>query len=134
FIARMRVGDSSDPLLRQVLPASSEMAPQPDDYLTDALGEAQASRSPGLLVKYRGRALLVTSGACAVHCRYCFRRHYPYAEANPRRDDWNDALQAIAADSSIKELILSGGNPLLLDDAALCNLATSRADHPPLCR
>src|SRR5699024_7454962 len=134
FIARMRVGDSSDPLLRQVLPASSEMAPQPDDYLTDALGEAQASRSPGLLVKYRGRALLVTSGACAVHCRYCFRRHFPYSEGNPRRDDWSEALAAIAADPSLHEVILSGGDPLMLDDEILGTLVTRLGRIPQLRR
>ncbi|MGH8225550.1 MAG: EF-P beta-lysylation protein EpmB [Gammaproteobacteria bacterium] len=123
FAARMRRGDPADPLLRQVLPDALELAPQPTDYLADPLAEAAAARAPGLLHKYHGRALLVTSGACAVHCRYCFRRHFPYPAENPRREDWNTALATIAADASIAEVILSGGDPLMLDDAVLASLA-----------
>lgn len=122
FLARMQPGDPADPLLLQVLPQRAELAAQPDGYVADALDEAAATRTPGLLVKYRGRALLVTSGACAVHCRYCFRRHYPYAADNPRREDWNEALAAIAADDSIHEIILSGGDPLMLSDKVLAEL------------
>lgn len=127
FVARMRPGDPNDPLLRQVWPAADELAPQPADYLDDALEEAGAARAPGLLVKYHGRALIVTSGACAVNCRFCFRRHYPYAQENPRREDWNAALGAIAADRSIHEVILSGGDPLMLGDEALGRLASRLA-------
>lgn len=134
YIARMRRGDPDDPLLRQVLPAAAELAVQPPAYTTDALGEADTARTPGLLVKYRGRALLVTSGACAVHCRYCFRRHFPYPAENPRRGDWNAALAAIAEDRSITEVILSGGDPLMLDDAELAALAESLARIPHLRR
>ncbi|MGH6714791.1 MAG: EF-P beta-lysylation protein EpmB [Bradyrhizobium sp.] len=123
FAARMRRGDPADPLLRQVLPDALELAPQPTDYLTDPLAEGAAARAPGLLHKYHGRALLVTSGACAVHCRYCFRRHFPYPAENPRREDWNAALATIAADASIAEVILSGGDPLMLDDAVLAGLS-----------
>ncbi len=124
FVARMRPGDPADPLLRQVLPSAAERAPQPSGYADDALEEATATRAPGLLHKYPGRVLLVTSGACAIHCRYCFRRHYPYASENPRRNDWNAALAAIAADPSIREVILSGGDPLMLDEAALATLSS----------
>ncbi|MGH8272893.1 MAG: EF-P beta-lysylation protein EpmB [Gammaproteobacteria bacterium] len=134
YIARMRRGDPEDPLLRQILPAAAELAAQPAGYSRDALGEADAARTPGLLVKYRGRALLVTSGACAVHCRYCFRRHYPYPAENPRREDWNAALTAIAEDRSITEVILSGGDPLMLDDAALTVLTDSLTRIPHLRR
>jgi len=123
FAARMRRGDADDPLLRQVLPAGAEMDVQPADYGTDPLAEAAATRAAGLLVKYRGRALLVTSGACAVHCRYCFRRHFPYPTQNPRRGDWAPALAAIAADPSLEEVILSGGDPLMLEDRDLAELA-----------
>ncbi len=123
FLARMRKGDPDDPLLRQVLPSAQELDPQPARYVTDPLAEVDAHRTPGLLVKYRGRALLVTSSACAVHCRYCFRRHYPYAEENPRRGHWQAALDAIAADPSLEEVILSGGDPLMLDDAELARLS-----------
>ncbi|MGH8162030.1 MAG: EF-P beta-lysylation protein EpmB [Gammaproteobacteria bacterium] len=134
FAALMRRGDPGDPLLRQVLPDAAERAPQPPGYEPDALDEAGASRAPGLLQKYHGRALLVTSGACAVHCRYCFRRHYPYAEENPRRDDWNPAIAAIAADASITEIILSGGDPLMLGDTALARLAERLGGIPQLRR
>lgn len=123
FVARMQPGDPADPLLLQVLPQGAELAAQPAGYSADALDEADAARTPGLLVKYHGRALLVTSGACAVHCRYCFRRHYPYASDNPRREDWNDALAAIGADKTIHEVILSGGDPLMLSDDVLADLA-----------
>lgn len=134
FVNRMRLGNPADPLLLQVLPQGAELAAQPADYTTDALGEADATRSPGLLVKYRGRALLVTNGACAVHCRYCFRRHFPYSADNPRRDDWSEALAAIAADRSIHEVILSGGDPLMLDDEILAGLVARLGRIPQLRR
>lgn len=130
FVRLMRPGDPADPLLRQVLPDAREGAPQPAGYLADPLAEASAARAPGVLVKYPGRALLVTTGACAVHCRYCFRRHFPYAAENPRRHGWESALATIAADSSISEVILSGGDPLMLDDEVLENLAGKLAKIP----
>ncbi len=128
FVARMQRSTPTDPLLRQVLPVSTELAPQPPDYTVDPLDEEAATRSPGLLVKYAGRALLVTSGACAVHCRYCFRRHFPYATHNPRRAHWEQAIAAIADDASVNEVILSGGDPLMLDDTELAQL-TGRLDR-----
>lgn len=132
FAARMRRGDRADPLLRQIVPSAVELAPQPPAYTRDPLGETAASRAPGLLVKYRGRALLVTTGACAVHCRYCFRRHFPYPAQNPRRADWDAALAAIAADPSLSEVILSGGDPLMLDDRELAGLAARLGAIPHL--
>lgn len=132
FMARMDRGDPGDPLLRQVLPSARELEAQPARYVTDPLAEAGARRAPGLLVKYQGRALIVTSGACAVHCRYCFRRHYPYAGDNPRRGEWQAALDAIAADPGLEEVILSGGDPLMLDDAELAQLAARLGDIPHL--
>lgn len=132
FLARMRTGDPADPLLRQVLPAAQELDPQPARYVTDPLAEADARRASGLLVKYHGRALLVTSGACAVHCRYCFRRHYPYTHENPRRGHWQAALDAIAADPDLEEVILSGGDPLMLDDTELAELSDRLGDIPHL--
>lgn len=119
FLARIHPRDPRDPLLLQVLPRQDEVGPQPPDFVADPLGECGTTRVPGLLTKYHGRALLVTNSACAVHCRYCFRRHFPYATDNPRRDGWAQALGAIAADSSIGEVILSGGDPLMLDEADL---------------
>lgn len=132
FVARMEPGNPGDPLLRQVLPSALELAHQPPDYIRDPLGESTARRADGVLVKYRGRALIITSGACAVHCRYCFRRHYPYPGENPRRDDWRPAVDAIAADSTLEEVILSGGDPLMLDDIELARLSERLSAIPHL--
>jgi EF-P beta-lysylation protein EpmB len=131
FVARMRRGDPRDPLLAQVLPLGRELAPAPG-YGADPLGEAQAHATPGLLRKYRGRALLVTTGACAVHCRYCFRRHFPYGDA--AEGQWAPALEAIAADPTLSEAILSGGDPLALPDRRLAGLARRLAAVPHLRR
>ncbi|MEL7061880.1 MAG: EF-P beta-lysylation protein EpmB [Acidobacteriota bacterium] len=127
FVARMRPGDPRDPLLRQVLPVARELD-HVEGYARDPLGEAEASPVPGLLHKYRGRALLVATGACAVHCRYCFRRHFPYAAHRPA--NWEPALEHIAADQSLREIILSGGDPLVLDDDHLAEMARAIAKVP----
>jgi EF-P beta-lysylation protein EpmB len=134
FIARMRRGDPADPLLRQVLPLPEELRVVPG-FGTDPLDETNARDAPGLLQKYTGRALLVTTGACAVHCRYCFRRHYDYAadqdEAQPR---WTGALARMAADPAIEEIILSGGDPLSLGNSRLGALLARLAQLPQLTR
>ncbi|MDP1708963.1 MAG: EF-P beta-lysylation protein EpmB [Gammaproteobacteria bacterium] len=127
YVARMRKGDAHDPLLRQVLPAAAE-AIETAGFRYDAVGDLGAMPVPGLLHKYRGRVLLVTTGACAIHCRYCFRRHFPYADANPAQEQWIPALDYIAADTSLREVILSGGDPLSLSDTRLASL--SRALQP----
>jgi EF-P beta-lysylation protein EpmB len=123
YVARMRHGDPRDPLLRQVLATSAERLPVPG-YVTDPLEEQAAREVPGLLHKYQGRALLVTTGACAVHCRYCFRRHYDYGadldDATAIR--WSAALERVAQDRSLDEIILSGGDPLSLGNARLALL------------
>ena len=121
FVARMRPGDPNDPLLRQVLPLAEELDDVPG-FVADPVGDAEATRQPGLLQKYDGRVLLVTTGTCAVHCRYCFRRHFPYAEAPRSLADWQPALDEIAADTSIHEVILSGGDPLMIVDHMLAQL------------
>ncbi|MFM7039309.1 MAG: EF-P beta-lysylation protein EpmB [Planctomycetaceae bacterium] len=118
FLRRMQPGNPLDPLLLQVLPQSAERE-SPPGFVADPVGDRAARRSPGLLHKYHGRALLITTSACAVHCRYCFRRAYPYTDEPRRADDWNPALQAIAEDNSIREIILSGGDPLSLSDRRL---------------
>lgn len=133
FVARMRPGDPHDPLLRQVLPLSRELEPVPG-YGPDPVDEDAASAAPGVLRKYAGRVLLVTTGACAVHCRYCFRRHFPYGEANPAPGQWQAALESIAADPSLHEVILSGGDPLTLTDDRLGALARRLATVPHLRR
>ncbi|HEX7028230.1 MAG TPA: EF-P beta-lysylation protein EpmB [Gammaproteobacteria bacterium] len=121
YIARMRPGDPQDPLLRQVLPLDAEFK-SPPDFVADPVGDLQAMVSPGLLQKYAGRALLVVTEACAVHCRYCFRREFPYDAANPKKDRWAAAMDFIARDTSLHELILSGGDPLTLTNEALDDL------------
>jgi L-lysine 2,3-aminomutase len=129
YVARMRAGDPADPLLRQVLPLAAEAEEQPN-FVSDPLGEREALAAPGLLRKYQGRALLVTTSVCAIHCRYCFRREFPYAEQSetPR---WSEALAEIERDTSIRELILSGGDPFALGNARLESLtrALERAPH-----
>jgi EF-P beta-lysylation protein EpmB len=129
FIARMRKGDPGDPLLRQVLPLAVEET-STLGYCEDPLAERAAERVPGLLHKYHGRVLLVVTGACAIHCRYCFRRHFPYAASNPARDQWRAALDYIRADVSISEVILSGGDPLSLPDERLADLIARLAEIP----
>ena len=128
YIARMRRGDPRDPLLLQVLPVASETADVPG-YGADPLAEAQAMVGAGLMRKYAGRALLLASGACAVNCRYCFRRHFPYG--HHRQDSSFPALDAIRRDASVREVILSGGDPLLLTDAHFAGLVARVAgiDH-----
>jgi EF-P beta-lysylation protein EpmB len=118
FVARMRRGDPHDPLLRQVLPLAEELEPAAG-YATDPLEERRLLQPGGLLAKYAGRVLLTATGACAVHCRYCFRRHFPYAEANAAADGFRRALASIAQDATIREVILSGGDPLTLSDRRL---------------
>jgi EF-P beta-lysylation protein EpmB len=121
YIRRIRRGDPHDPLLRQVLPLADECLATPG-YDADPVGDHASMAAPGVLHKYQGRVLLTVTGACAVHCRYCFRRHYDYAEANPAADRWRAALDHIASDSTISEVILSGGDPLSLSDRRLAEL------------
>jgi EF-P beta-lysylation protein EpmB len=125
FVRRMRPGDAHDPLLRQVLPLAAEVANGPAGYGPDPLGERSAVRSAGLLQKYRGRALLITTGACAIHCRYCFRREFPYGEQQGEAPRFSAALEEIAQDTSLEEIILSGGDPLSLSDARLDSLTSA---------
>lgn len=121
YVARMRKGDPRDPLLLQILPLAQEQLTV-SGFTDDAVGDLAAMAVPGLLHKYHGRVLLVTTGACAVHCRYCFRRHFPYSDANPGTQQWEAALEYIRADTSIREVILSGGDPLTLSDQRLSSL------------
>jgi EF-P beta-lysylation protein EpmB len=130
FVARMRRGDPRDPLLLQVLPTAAEAAIHPG-YTDDPVGDLASEKAPGLLHKYGGRALLVATGACAVHCRYCFRRNFPYAGHSAGAGRLPAALAAIGQDASIHEVILSGGDPLTLSDRRLAGLldAIGAFDH-----
>jgi EF-P beta-lysylation protein EpmB len=131
FVKRMARGDSHDPLLLQVLPTAAEAAQSPG-YHYDPLGEQRAMPVPGLLHKYRGRALLTVTGACAIHCRYCFRRHFPYGDANPAFGNMQESLSYLKQHTDIHEIILSGGDPLMLSDARLQSMTEQLAGIPQL--
>ncbi len=133
YVRRMRPGNLADPLLRQVLPVGEELV-EDAALADDPVGDSAARIAPGLLQKYQGRALLITTGVCAVHCRYCFRRHYPYGNEPRRLDDWQPAIDALAADDTIHEAILSGGDPLVLTDARLAALVERLESIPHLRR
>ena len=132
FVGLMRRGDPADPLLAQVLPTLNEQLQVPG-FVADPVGDLPASCDFGLLKKYHGRALLVSTGACAVHCRYCFRRHFPYAEQTVLRH-WQQALEALRRQTDVRELILSGGDPLCLSDNRLHRLIADAASLPHLQR
>jgi EF-P beta-lysylation protein EpmB len=133
FVARMRRGDPHDPLLLQVLPRRAEHD-QVEGYATDAVGDMAAKAGHGMLHKYEGRALLIASGSCAINCRYCFRRHFPYNEEIAAASQWREALARLRADPSIRELILSGGDPLALATRKLEELGRGLAELPQVIR
>ncbi len=122
YLARMTPGDPTDPLLRQVLPLEAELA-APTGFVADAVGDIDSVAIPGVLQKYRGRALLITTAACAVNCRFCFRRHFPYSAQSAASNRWREALHWIARRTDIGEVILSGGDPLSMSDDKLGELA-----------
>lgn len=127
FVRRMRAGDSTDPLLLQVMSRSEELLEVPG-YGRDPVGECGAANPhPGIIHKYHGRVLLIVSGGCAIHCRYCFRRHFPYSENQNSREQWREALDYIRAERSIEEVILSGGDPLVATDEQLDDLVEQLA-------
>lgn len=133
FAARMRKGDPSDPLFLQVWPQARESDTAPG-FRVDAVGDLAKARDGGVIHKYHGRALLIATGACAVNCRYCFRRHFPYSDQLAARDQWRGALSTLAQDPSIEEVILSGGDPLSLADDKLAQLAAGLEAIPHLKR
>ncbi|XZE45782.1 EF-P beta-lysylation protein EpmB [Pirellulaceae bacterium SH467] len=118
FVARMEQGNPRDPLFLQVWPARDE-SHNAKHFQNDPVGDLSVEKAPGLLHKYHGRVLMIASGACAIHCRYCFRRHYPYDTAPKSMQHWEESFLAIEKDNSIREVILSGGDPLSLVDATL---------------
>ncbi|MEM6405729.1 MAG: EF-P beta-lysylation protein EpmB [Pseudomonadota bacterium] len=132
YLNLIQPGKPQDPLLRQILPLAEELTPTPG-YHTDPVGDTHASSGTGLLHKYQGRALLITTGACAIHCRYCFRRHYPYQADNALRH-WQAMLQQLATQPELSEVILSGGDPLCLSDERLDALITEIETVPHIQR
>jgi L-lysine 2,3-aminomutase len=133
FLARMRHADPDDPLLRQVLPLGEEARPAPG-YVADPLAEADQTPARGLIHKYAGRVLLIASPSCAVNCRYCFRRHFPYEENAPSRAQWDATLDHLRRDAAIREAILSGGDPLAASDRQLAWLVARLEAIPHLTR
>ncbi len=133
FVARMRPGDARDPLLLQVLPQLAELE-RAKGFIVDPVGDMAAREAQGVLHKYQGRALLIASGSCAINCRYCFRRHFPYGEEMAAAGQWRHALDHLRNDPGITELILSGGDPLALATAKLEDLSTGLAVLPQVTR
>jgi EF-P beta-lysylation protein EpmB len=129
FAARMAKGDWSDPLLAQVLPWARESAAIPG-FSGDAVGDLPSQVVPGLLHKYASRALLMVSHQCAVHCRYCFRREFPYGELPRGRDEWDQAWEYLAGAEGVDEIVFSGGDPLFLDNRKLASLLERAAALP----
>lgn len=155
FLNRIRPGDRRDPLLLQVLPTSQETSPEIQaGFVLDPVGEfpgeipntspsppvlgaapdtdvlGETSRQARLIQKYAGRVLLITTSACGVHCRYCFRRHFPYPASPQNQSRWEPWLSPIARDPSLREVILSGGDPLVLTDESLGTLGEGLAEIP----
>ena len=121
--------DVDDPVLRQFLPHQDELNTLPD-FSHDPVGDHEAIQATGVIHKYHGRVLLIASGHCAVNCRYCFRRHFNYSQQLAARNDWHEAIKYISGDSSIHEVILSGGDPLTLSTRQLSLLSTQLESIP----
>ncbi len=131
FVRRMKRGDPHDPLLRQILPLRAEETLTPG-FSADPVGDLEASAGHGLIRKYHGRALLITTGACTLHCRYCFRRHFPYQSHASRKGELDAALACLSEQKEISEIILSGGDPLSLTTERLGDLINRLAAIPHL--
>jgi L-lysine 2,3-aminomutase len=126
YLARIRIRDAGDPLLLQVLPRRAELDQTPG-YTPDPLGEITSLCGPGLLWKYQNRILILATPLCAVHCRFCFRRHFPFNNGSQSPSKWDEVFRLLSMESSIHELILSGGDPLMLPDELLSQLAAKFA-------
>lgn len=133
YLQRMRPGDPEDPLLKQILPVAEETVAVPG-FIADPLGEMAANPIRGLIHKYHGRVLMMVSSACAIHCRYCFRRHFPYSDNTPSRSQWQEAFDYLRAHTEITEVIFSGGDPLAASDRHLGWLVDELAAIPHLRR
>ncbi|MCG6157818.1 EF-P beta-lysylation protein EpmB [Rubinisphaera margarita] len=131
FVRRMQPGNPADPLLRQILPVQSELL-NTEGFAADPVHDQDASPLPGMIHKYANRVLLITTGTCAVHCRYCFRRHFPYEAAPRSLEQWDRVLEELAGDRDVDEVILSGGDPLTWTDSRLQKLIARLAEIPQL--
>ncbi|HLT14341.1 MAG TPA: EF-P beta-lysylation protein EpmB [Marinobacter sp.] len=133
YIQRMQPGNPDDPLLRQVLPLADEGEDQ-TGFVRDPLEENTAIQAPGLIRKYKSRALLMVTGQCAINCRYCFRRHFPYQDHKLSPEDRRQVISSLAASPEINEVILSGGDPLSVNDRLLSQWADLLGTVPHLRR
>ena len=133
WLDRIEKGNLDDPLLRQILPLGEELENVPG-FTNDPLEEMGSNPVEGLIHKYKGRVLVVLTGACAINCRYCFRRHFPYAENRLGPEQWQKILDYITADTSITEVIFSGGDPLVSSDTRLAQLISDLQQIPHLTR
>ncbi len=133
FVNRMQPGNPDNPLLRQVIPTAEELQ-DIAGYSSDPVDDLGHTIAPGVVQKYSGRALLIVTGACAIHCRYCFRRAYPYAKGSLSRKDFQAAIDVLTADTTIEEIILSGGDPLTLTNNKLQALLSALSIIPHIKR
>lgn len=133
YLQRIEAGNPNDPLLRQILPLGEELHTT-EGFSADPVGDAASRNLPGLLHKYHGRVLLITTGACGIHCRYCFRRHYPYQDDKLNEEHWQGILTYLREEPEITEVILSGGDPLTLSDQRLQKQLQDLSDIPHLQR
>jgi EF-P beta-lysylation protein EpmB len=133
YLDRIVKGDRHDPLLRQILPLEEELVLTPG-YSADPLQEADSNPTQGLVHKYHGRVLLIAAPNCAINCRYCFRREFPYEDNNPSRQQWQQVFAQLRADSSIREVIFSGGDPLANSDRQLQWMVDQLAEIPHIHR
>ncbi|WP_079253602.1 EF-P beta-lysylation protein EpmB [Endozoicomonas arenosclerae] len=129
YIDRMIRGDQFDPLLRQVLPLGEE-SEEISGYSLDPLAEQSQNPTEGIIHKYQGRLLMIVSGACAINCRFCFRRHFPYGDNQLGGESWKQAIAYIRSQESIHEVILSGGDPLAATDSRLARMVDALSDIP----
>lgn len=118
YLARIERGNLNDPLLKQVMSSAKELDDIPG-YVEEPLQESSFAKTTGLIQKYHGRVLLIVTGSCAINCRYCFRRHFPYQKFQPTSQDWQRIIDELISDTSINEVILSGGDPLMMSDKRL---------------
>lgn len=133
YAQRIEKGNINDPLLLQVLPQIQESQSHPD-FSLDAVGDLNSLKQQGVIQKYQGRVLLILTGACAIHCRYCFRKHFPYNENQFSTQQKEKFIEFIAGDPSINEVIFSGGDPLLLTDNKLFEWQSDLAKIPTIKR
>ena len=133
YVDKIKPGDANDPLLLQIFGSELELN-KVNGFNKDPVGDLHTMPVPGLLHKYHGRVLLIATGACAVHCRYCFRRHFPYNDNLSARNQWSDCVAYIRQHDDIREVILSGGDPLVLADSKLLELITQLNGIPHLQR